>query len=328
MVSIWRTRVAIAAVALLAVLAVLMAACSGGGDDDDDSGATDAPTATATDTGDDGDDAGASPGAFEETYPVNQTFWHHGFMVELGDAVYAASEPDFTGDQDYTLTLNATFTNEGDEQTFFDSSLVMITPSHTYNPTFSSEIPRVPGGGLSANGNFLFVVDEAFEINDAYLVIGSGSEQQAQVPLGPGGGELVALEPSQEPLTAGILLSLIDMNFTTADIRTDNLVRHSQVEPEKLYVTLNFDVTSRNPGNWSIFAQEFSLTLPSGFSVAVDGSELPALAGSEEGLDTTGLYLRFVVDDPADGAYTLRWDAPDRWLTDEDTGEAIYEFEL
>lgn len=329
-----RPRIALALVSALAILALLLAACGGGDDDGDDGDATDAPTAAATDGGDDdgGDDDGGpgngGDGAFEEVYPINQTFWHHGFMVELGEAIFAATEPNAFGDQEVTLTIEAAFTNEGDNQTFFDSSVTMITPSDTLNASFGSETPSVPGGGLTSNGSFLFLVDLDFEIDEAYLVIGSGNEQRAQVPLGPGGGELVSLEPSEATLSGGIALSLIDMNFTTGDIRADNLVRHEEAEPEKLLLTLNFDVTSRNPGNWSVFPQEFALTMPSGSSVAVDGSELPGLPGSEAGLDTSGLYLRFEVDDPAEGTYTLTWNAPDRWLGDGESSPVTYEFEI
>jgi hypothetical protein len=323
-----RTGLALLA-SLLGVIALLVAACGGGDDSSDDSDGgepTDAATAAPTDGGDDGD--GLAGEAFEEVYPVNLTFWHHGFMVEITNAIHAASEPDFSGDQDFTVTVEATFTNEGDGQTFFDSIVSMITPTDTYTTSFSSDLPSVPGGGLSSDGTLLFVVDEGFEIDDAYLLIGDGNEQQAQVPLGPGGGELVALEPAEEPLTGGITMSLIDMNFTTMDLRADDLVRHSEAEPGQLLLTLNFDVTSRKSGNWSIFATEFALTLPSGSSVPVDGSDLPGLPGSDAGLETTGLYLGFVVDDPAEGTYTLRWTPPDRWLGEGDPAEATYEFVL
>jgi hypothetical protein len=325
-----RTGLALLA-SLLAVVALLMAACGGGDDSSDDSDGgepTDAATAAPTDGSDDDGDDGTGE-TFEDVYPIDLTFWHHGFMVEITNAIHAASvPPDLSGDQAYTMTVEATFTNEGDGQTFFDSIVSMITPTDTYTTSFSSDLPSVPGGGLSADGSFLFVVDPGFEIDDAYLLIGDGNEQQARVPLGPGGGELVALEPAEEPLTGGITISLIDMNFTTADVRADDLVRHSEAEPGQLLLTLNFDVTSRKSGNWSIFATEFALTLPSGSSVPVAGSDLPGLPGSDAGLETTGLYLGFVVDDPAEGTYTLRWTPPDRWLGEGDPAEATYEFEL
>lgn len=323
-------RLGLLVIASIAILAMLAVACGGGGDDDSDDGgeATDAPTAEPTDAnGDDGDDGGddGESGAFEEVYPINQTFWHSGFMVEMGDAIHAGTEPDLFGEQDFTLTLEATFTNEGDDQTFFDSEVTLFAGGDTYSP--QSDRPNVPGG-LSADGEFVFRVEEGFEIDDAYLIVGFGGDQQARVPLGPGGGELIALEPIEAPLSGAVSNSLIDMNFSSAAVRADNPVNHREVEAEKLALTLNFDVTSRKSGNWSVFADEFALTLPSGSSVAADGADLPGLPGSDAGLDTTGLYLRFIVDDPAEGTYTLRWTPPDRWLGEGDPTEYTLEFEI
>lgn len=327
-----KSRIGLALVVLLTAIALMAAACGGGDDDGDDGEPTDAPTAAPTDGGDDdgGDDDGGSgdggDGAFEEVFPINQTFWHSGFMVEIGDAVHAGTEPDIFDEQVFTLTLEATFTNEGDDQTFFDAEVTMFAGGDTYSP--QSDRPNVPGGGLSADGEFVFRVEEGFEIDDAYLIAGFGGDQQARVPLGPAGGELIALEPSEAPLTGAISSSLIDMNFTLAEVRADNPVNHREVEAEKLALTLNFDVTSRKSGNWSIFPLEFSLMLPSGSSVAVDGADLPGLPGSDDGLDTTGLYLRFIVDDPPEGTYTLRWVPPDRWIGEGDPAEETFEFEL
>jgi hypothetical protein len=41
------------------------------------------------------------------------------------------------------------------------------------------------------------------------------------------------------------------------------------------------------------------------------------LPGSEDGTTTPDLYLRFLVDDPPDGEYTLRFTAPS-WFVGED----------
>lgn len=332
MIWIARTRIALLAVTLLTVLAVLMAACGGGDDDDggDDGGATDAPTAAPTDAGDDdgGDDGGGeTPGVFREVYPINETFWHQAFKIEIGDAVYEGTEPDFFGQQEFTLTLEATFTNEGPEQSFLDSSAVLVTPSDTYNARFGT-YPSVPGGGLSESGSFEFRVGDQLEIDGAYLLVGSGSEQRARVPLGPGGGELVSLEPSDGPLTGTLSISLLDLEFKSMELRADYPSSHSEVEAGKLALTLYFDAMSRRTGNWSVFATEFLLMQPDGSSIAVDWSELPGLPGSDVGLVTEGLYLRFLVDDPAEGAYVLQYNPAEFWLEDGDPTELTLEFEI
>lgn len=330
MLSVARGRIIFLIVTLLAVSAVLLAACSGGDDDGDDGEATATPSAAPTDTGDDGgdDDGGEpTPGAFEEVYPINETFWHQAFMIEIGDAVYEGTEPDFFGEQEFRLTLEATFTNEGPEQSFLDSSVVLVTPDDTYNARFGT-FPSVPGGGLSESGTFEFSVDDQFEIDDAYLLVGSGDEQQARVPLGPGGGELVSLEPSEGPLTGALSISLLDLDFTSWELRADYPSSHTQVEAGKLALTLHFDATSRRTGNWTVFATEFSLMLPDGTAVAVDGYDLPGLPGSDVGLVTEDLYLRFLVDDPADGSYVLQYNPSEFWLEDGDPTEVTLEFDI
>ena len=318
----------------LAFTVLLTGACGGGeGDGAANDVPTDAPDAALGDSDGsesdttEGDSADGTIEAFEEVYPVNQTFWHRGFMVEIGNGIHAVSEPDAFGAQEFTFTLEAAFTNGGDNQTFFDSVVTVVTPGNTLTSTFNSDLPSV-AGGLTGSGAFLFMVDETFQIDDAYLVIGSGSEHQARVPLGPGGGELIALEPSDAVLSETMSNSLIDMNFRSAAVRADNPLSYAQMEADKLAVTLNFDVTSYKSGNWSVFPQEFALTLPSGSSVAVDGSDLPGLPGSEQGLDSTGLYLRFIVDDPVAGTYVLRWAPPDRWIGEGDPAEYTLELEL
>lgn len=327
-----RARIGLVVVAILAVPVMLMAACGGGDDDDSE---TTAPTSEATATPLDGaagggDDAGdGEVEAFEEVYPVNQTFWHSGFMVEIGDAIYAGTEPDIFGEQDITLTLEATFTNEGPNEDYLFATVTLITPDDTRTiPPGLGGLPNVPSG-MSADGEYVFPVDENFSIDEAYILVGDGDEQQAQVPLGPGAGELVALEPVDVPVTGTISTSLVDLNFTGGELRADYPSSHRQVEAGKLALTLNFDATSRKSGNWSVFPTEFALVQPDGSPIGVDAADLPSLPGSDAGIETQDLSLRFLVDDPpADGTYALRFTPSDRFVTEGEPTEITLEFEL
>lgn len=183
--------------------------------------------------------------------------------MEIGDAVYAGTEPDIFGQQDITLTLEATFSNEGDDNWRLNSDLVLVTPGGTTNPR-SGGIPDVPGG-LDVSG------------------------------------ELIALAPSEPPLSGAVNLTMLDMTFTRATLRYDDPINHREVQDGKLALTLYFDATSRRSGNWSLFPQDFSLALPGGSNLGVDGASLPSLQGSAAGIDTQGLCVRFLVDDPATG---------------------------
>ncbi|MEX0682947.1 MAG: hypothetical protein WD472_05790 [Dehalococcoidia bacterium] len=307
-------------------MALGVAAC-GGDDDGLDIGL---PTDEATqpaDGDDDADDGGTDePAAFEETYPVNQTVWHQGFMIEVTGAVFAGTEPDIFGDQDITVTVEATFTNEGEDNWSLSSDVVLVTPDGPRNALLS-DLAGVPGG-LSVDGEFVFRVERDFDIETAYLLIGAGGEHRAQVPLGPDGGELVALEPSEPALSGAINLTMLDMTFTGASLRYDDPVNHSEADAGELLLTLYFDATSRRSGNWSLFAQDFTLATPDGSNLGADGALLPGLPGSDAGTDTKDLYVRFVVEEPAEGSYTLNWAGQDAWYAEGDPNPATFEFEL
>jgi hypothetical protein len=305
----------------LLALSTLLLACGifGGGPDSTGSGPQGPDATVETAPGD-----GPLPDA---SFAVNQAFWHSGFRIQLTDGRFYAVEEDFTGDITYFVSLAATFENLGDSDTFFDGAAALVVNGEAHGALFSSDRPTVPSG-LSASGEFLFTVDGDFDPTNAQLLVGSGSENRAQVPLTPQGGELVTLEPSEPPVSGSISLQMIDLHLTSAILRADNPVSYSQIESGKLAHTLYFDAVSRQGGNWSILAQDFTLTLPSGSTVGVDGSDLGSLPGSDEGLETTGLYVRFLVDDPAAGSYTLRFTPGDWFVGDDGVSEGTLSFTI
>lgn len=105
-------------------------------------------------------------------------------------------------------------------------------------------------------------------------------------------------------------------------------MNYSEVGEGQIALTLNFDVTSRREGNWSIFADNFALIGPDGTAVAADGSLLHNLPGSESGTTTPDHYVRFLVDDPPSGDYTLRFTPGDALVGDDGVSEDAFEFTL
>lgn len=311
-------------VAALALGLGALAAC-GGGDDDDDGEPTGA--ATTAPAGGETTPADGDGGPVDESFSVNQEFWHSGFHITLSDGRYYSEEDALTRDVTYFVEIDASFENLGPSETFFDGALALVAGGDSYSSTLGSDIPNVPSG-LSSSGTLIFIVDEDFDAESAYLQVGAAGENQARVPLGAGGGELVDLAPSEPAVTGTISLELIDLNFTSAELRADRLSSYTEIDEGKLALTLNFDVISRKSGNWNIFANEFALVLPDGSGVAADGSELGSLPGSDIGTETGDLSLRFLVNDPPAGEYTLRFTPADYWFDETDPAEGTLTFEL
>ncbi len=312
---------------LLATLVVATACGGGGGDDDggDGGGRTTAPTDNGD--GDDGVDDGGTDGDPLDglTFQINETFYHSGFEVELGEgSVETQEEGVFSDEINYFLTIEGTFTNNGDSEFSFAPEMSIVQGTKNYSLNFSTDAPTV-GSGLTGEGELIFNIDEEFDYEQAKLVVGSGDETRAEVPFAPTAGDLIALAPQEVTLTGTASVALIDLNFTGAELRYDVPVQWSQVDEGDRALTLNFDALSRKNGNWNVFPQDFALTKPNGNAVPVDGSGLGSLPGSVDGIATEDLYLRFLVDaDPA-GDYSLRFKPADYW-TEGGPAEVTFEF--
>jgi len=160
------------------------------------------------------------------------------------------------------------------------------------------------------------------------LVLGSGDERRTRIPVGPGGGELVTFEPVAVPVTGLMSMELIDLAFTSGEVRAGIPANHSHAPDGQLALTLNFDVTNRRSGSWSLFATDFALIGPDGTATSPHGSNLASMQGSEEGIVTTDFYVRFLINDPPSGTYTLQM-MPGSWFVGDDgVDKATFEFSL
>lgn len=278
--------------------------------------ATVAPTATDS-----------APTFEDREFSVDQQFWHSGFRVELGEGQIFAEENQRPGEIRYFVSIAAQFENLGPNETFFDSAVALVANGNSYPTLFKLVFPRVPAG-LSSEGELIFEVDPDFSLESAQLVVGSGDENRALIPLGAQGGRLDTLAPSEPAVSGSLSLELIDLRITSAELRADRQMNYSEVEDGKLALTLYFDATSRRGGNWSVRARDFALILPSGNAAVLDGSELGSLLGSAAGRDTTGLYVRFLIDDPPEGSYTLRFTPGSWFISDDGVTEATFSFSL
>ena len=310
-----------------ALASAALATGCGGGDDlevNPGGGATTAPAGGGDDSGDDGGTDGA---AFEDTtFQINETFYHSGFEVELGEGNVDATTNIYGDIDGYYLTIEGTFKNLGDDQGSFYPEMSIVQGTKNYQSNLGGDTPTV-GGGLTGEGELLFSIDDEFDYEQAKLIVGSGDETRAEVPFAPSAGELVALAPEEPVVTGKISVTQIDLDFTGAELRYDVPISFEEVDDGDRALTLNFTATSRRSGNWNVFAQEFALTKPNGNSVPADGAGLGSLPGSDDGIATEDLYVRFLVDAEATGSYTLRFKPATYW-TEPGPEEATLTFEL
>ena len=306
--------------ALLIAFAFL--GCSGDGSSlDAGTGATGGSGGTAG-TGGTGGTGGTS---FEGTFSVDQEFWHSGFHITILDGETFSRET-LAGRVIRYVSINATFENLGPNETRFSPEISLVQDGIAAIPA-DDDIPPVPSG-LASSGVLAYIVEENFDVDSAQLIVDSNEVNQAIVPLSPQAGDLVSLEPADVPISGSISMELIDLTFNSGEIRADVPNSHREIEAGSRGLTLSFDATSRKSGTWNILPQDFALILPGGSAVGVDGSKLASLPGSDVGVDTPGLSVRFLVDEMPAGSYTLRF-TPGTWFVGEDNvTEATFDFSI
>jgi hypothetical protein len=333
---------------LLAISAtlLLLAAC-GGGDTDPPESADQAVT------GDDLTEAileaveEAVTGGPRDTTPepartveVNHTIWHSGFEIEFSEAILSEPRTTGAGYEFRTLTIPLRITNLGDDQGWPRLEANVIADGLAIPSTSETDLPSVPGG-LTGTGTLVFSqVEDPFDLDSAYLLLGGPSENQARVPLGPQGGELVDLAPYDVEIGGEITLSVVDLVFTGGHVRADTPHNHQSVSNGERTIYLYFDGAHRRQGNWSLSPESFALTLPDGSSVTVEGADLPSMPGPldgwqgvgpvEDGIEsvvTANQYVRFLIPETTAGEYTLRY-RTHNWSTADEQEEGTLTFVL
>jgi len=273
-----------------------------------------------------GGTGGTGGNSFEGTFSVDQELWHSGFHITILDGETFTRET-LDGRVNYYASLNATFENLGPNESSFFSDISLVQDGIAAIPAGDTDIPFVPSG-LASDGVLAYIVEEDFDVGNSQLIAGSSDVVQAVVPLSPQAGALVSLEPVDVPISGSITMELIDLPFNSGEIRADIPDSYSQIEAGSRGLTLSFDAKSRKSGNWNILPQDFALILPGGGAVGVDGSKLASLPGSDVGVDTLGLSVRFLVDEMPAGDYTVRF-APGNWFVGEDNvTEATFDFAI
>ena len=292
-----RTSISSLILLLAASFALLLSACGGGGDDEDE--ATVTPEAT--------EEATATEAAEEDSVQVNEAFWHAGWKVTLEEATLT---PGNFGSAD--VSISATFENLGADEAIFDSELLLTSGGNDYSDeAFAGhDLPLVPGA-RTGEGSFNFRVDEEFSLDDATLIIGNPDNNQAIVPIGSEGDELVSLEPRDIAVTGDATAGALTITVERAELRADLPDQHQEVEDGKLALTVYFSATPQagiQIGQGVLQSEAVILELPDGTSVAVrsDGvSGVNELLQGKEGTTIPDLRVRFEIPEDAEGDFAV-----------------------
>lgn len=275
------------------------------------------------------------------TVELNYTIWHSGFEIEFSEAILSEPRTTGAGYEFRTLTLPVRITNLWDDQGWPHMEANVIADGIAIRSTSETDMPSVPGG-LTGTGTLVFSqVEDPFDLDSAYLLLGRPDENQARVPLGPQGGELVDLAPFDVDIGGEISVALVDLVFNGAHIRADLPHNHRSLPNGQRTIYLYFDGTLRRSGNWSLNTSSFALTLPDGTSVVPDGSLLPSMSGPGdgfpggsgpvpegiEGITYGDQYVRFLIPENTAGEYTLRY-RTHNWSTVDEVEEGTFSFVL
>ncbi len=307
--STLRGLAAIVLAAALGLSAGVLVACGGGGSSSGDDGgggdgvetaasggeSTEAPTAPA----------GATPGSRSVT--IGKAFWHTGWKVTLKTATLESNV------RRGEVTIDATFENLGDQEARFNSQLVLVVGSENYSTTaLSQDLPRVPGG-LSSDGVIAFITDPGIDLENAVLLVGKSTNEQASVPFGSS-GELISLEPQELTFSGMVTVGALTMTADGGEVRADLPDVHSSATKGMKVLTLRFSVAVGSGiqlGQGALTSENILLKLPDGTVARVrsDGrSGVSELLQGKEGTTIDDLSVRFDIDDPVagEGQYALQ----------------------
>lgn len=298
-------------------LVLLIAAC---GDGDDS-----APTREVGDTrtthgadepaGEVDEDRLAAPSGEERSVEVGQTVWNFGFGIEVLSATLGPVTEGIGGDF-RPLVVRVQLTNRGPDDTSLRGTVLAVFDDGSGGPLPAARTQtvwdldadlgvEVPSGG-SGEGELRFGVSPDFDLDRAFLVFGDQEENEAIVPLGAGGPELVSLEPLVVEVAGEILMERFDLAIREVQISADNPHSYRSAPRGERRLYLYFDFTHRRDRDSSLGPPSFELVRPDG-----TGLEPASWGPSFTWLPPTlneGLWLRFPLpDEDVAGEYTLHF---------------------
>ena len=264
------------------VLAItLLTACSGGGSSDGSA----VPTTAAP---------GAGVTIKPATHPINQSVWFAGFKITFGTATLHQ-----TGAVSRKVDVDVHLDNEGPTTQTLQAPFDIDSAGEQFRlNALTTDLHGIAGKG-TGTGLLSFDVDTKFSFNDAVIVVGRPSHQQATVPLGST-GKLITLEPAPLQVGGSVTSGIFKLDLTGGDIRSDSITDYVEAGTGERFLELTFNLSTTKSQNFS--PANLMLQRPDGAGVKPDDAPVVIL---DPGPAQQNQSARFTVKDPPSGSYGL-----------------------
>lgn len=199
------------------------------------------------------------PTAATTVYELGSKVWYAGVVITI-DRVSATLDAR-GGPVDVIVGV----ANPGPNPAQLDAKLALIVGGIRMEPTRESRIPEVPAEG-SVAVILTFELQAVGSIDDAVIEIGASPFHVAKVPLGPGAGDLVALEPVALELTGSATASSLKLTIRSGLLRWDLPDWREELSAKFQTLTVTYDATYTGDfaGGFAFTRENVALRLPDG----------------------------------------------------------------
>lgn len=260
---------------------------------------------------------GTTPGTAKKNQSLDQSVWFQGWKIDLGTWTYDDTKEVFAVDITVENLSSDQATYYGDGVSLQDSSTVITTAS-------AKENPNVVAKSKAKDVLEFSVSPDKWTPEQLSIVFGSGTQQQAKVPLN--GSAATTLKPiPQDSIKGALPVGNVTLTPDVAEVRYDNPSTHTQADKGKVFLAISGKAKNNSTdATYYTGSNQATLTL-------LDGSKQQAAdftlkEGSLAATQTSEFQLWFNIPDPYAGDYTLVFAAP--WGTDSADATATVNFTL
>jgi hypothetical protein len=232
---------------------------------------------------------------------INTKVWNSGFTFDLKDW-----DVEEVGGAN-AVVVNVDITNNGTANYTPYGPYELVADGKVLDSGALKTSAEVTPRSTTPNQIIFEIYDAAFSAEETTLVIGSSDAQQAKVPLGDP-SKATTLEPQAIPQSvAPIVIGNVTLNVKVAEVRYDAVNDHANAPTGKGYLILAGTAANASATDtYYLDASQVTITRPDGTtsSATVDASGIAANTSNE------AFYLRYELDTPITGTYTLTFTQP------------------